>query len=283
LGNAAHATPLLIPGATTKATLPTIETKAASVVGQTTATLNASVTPNGGEVTECELEYGTTSAYGLTAPCTPSPGSGTSPVAVSASITGLAANTTYHFRVLATNGRTSQGADETLKTLTSPPNPQTVVTLLPALMSETPTVTSQGSVSGFQERRTQPIPNAKLASTFVTASSSGAVRVRVICPAVESSCTGALTLRTLSAGSAAAPQSNKRKAGILTLAAGSFRVAGGRATTVKLHLSGRARMLLSRTRVLRARATVVAHDPAGVTHTTQTIVTIRAAKAAHGH
>ena len=49
-------------------------------------------------------------------------GVGESPVAVSASVTGLAANTTYHFRISATNaGGTSNGSDQTLKTLPAPP------------------------------------------------------------------------------------------------------------------------------------------------------------------
>ena len=82
--------------------------------------------PNGGEVSECKFEYGTTTAYGSTASCASLPGSGTSPVAVSASLTGLTANTTYHFRISATNaGGTSKGSDETFKTL---PNAPTVVT-----------------------------------------------------------------------------------------------------------------------------------------------------------
>src|SRR5208282_4780327 len=76
---------------------PTVETKAASAITQTTATLNASVDPNGAEVSECKLEYGTTTAYGKTAPCSPAPGAGSSAVSVSAAITSLTANTTYHF------------------------------------------------------------------------------------------------------------------------------------------------------------------------------------------
>ena len=74
--------------------------------------------PNGGEVSECEFEYGTTNAYGRPRRAHPPPGSGTSPVAVSASVTGLTANTTYHFRISATNaGGTSKGSDETFRTL----------------------------------------------------------------------------------------------------------------------------------------------------------------------
>jgi hypothetical protein len=45
------------------------------------------------------------------------PGSGTSPEAVSAAVTGLTPNTTYDFRVVATNaGGTGEGANETFKT-----------------------------------------------------------------------------------------------------------------------------------------------------------------------
>jgi plastocyanin len=105
---------------------PTVVTKPAASVTQTTATLNATVNPKNAEVSECKLEYGTSASYGSSALCTPAPGSGGSPVAVSAPLSGLSPNTTYHFRVSATNaGGTSKGADETLKTL---PNAPTVAT-----------------------------------------------------------------------------------------------------------------------------------------------------------
>ena len=98
---------------------PTIQACTVSVT-QSTASLCALVNPNGGTVSECKFEYGTTPSYGKTAPCGSLPGSGESSVAVSASISGLTANTTYHFKISATNaGGTSQGADETFKTVAS--------------------------------------------------------------------------------------------------------------------------------------------------------------------
>jgi hypothetical protein len=96
---------------------PTVVTGSASAMRSGSAILNATVNPNGGAVSQCKLEYGTTASYGSSAPCTPSPGSGSSPVAVSASLTSLTANTTYHFRPSAINpGGTSKGSDETFRT-----------------------------------------------------------------------------------------------------------------------------------------------------------------------
>jgi hypothetical protein len=104
--------------------LPEATTDPASEVSNIGATLNGDVTPDthaGGEVTECEFEYGTTTAYGQSAACAPSPPY-TSATHVSASVT-LAPSTTYHFRLKATDGGdsetgggTSEGADETLTT-----------------------------------------------------------------------------------------------------------------------------------------------------------------------
>jgi hypothetical protein len=90
-----------------------------------------------------------------------------------------------------------------------------------------------------------------------------------------------VTLRTLAAISAGVASAAKKKA-ILTLASGPFNVDGGKITTVTLHLSAEARRLLARSHSLRLRATIVASDPAGATHTATTTVTLRAAKARHG-
>ncbi|HWX96169.1 MAG TPA: alkaline phosphatase family protein [Solirubrobacteraceae bacterium] len=107
---------------TTLSSAPVVQTGSASALKQTAATLNATVNPNGGSVSDCHFDYGTSEAYGSSVPCSSLPGGGTSPVAVSASVTGLSPNTTYHFRIVATNpGGTSMDGDRTFKTLTNQP------------------------------------------------------------------------------------------------------------------------------------------------------------------
>ncbi|MHB8234356.1 MAG: PKD domain-containing protein [Solirubrobacteraceae bacterium] len=111
-----------------------------------------------------------------------------------------------------------------------------------------------------------------VAGTTLSASPAGAVALKVNC-AGPSSCTGTVTLKTLSAVSAGA----KKKA-ILTLASGSFSAAGGSVKSVSLHLSAKAKALLARMHVLKAKATIVARDAQGASHTTPIVVTLRAAK-----
>jgi phosphodiesterase/alkaline phosphatase D-like protein len=106
---------------------PATVTGSASLITPTSATLGASVNPNGGLVTDCRIEYGLTTAYGQSATCSPAPGSGTTDVAVSATLSGLTPNTGYHYRVVATNaGGVAQGLDRTFTTL--PPGPPSVAT-----------------------------------------------------------------------------------------------------------------------------------------------------------
>lgn len=105
---------------------PTVDTGVAAEITETTAKLNATVVPNGAELTSCEFQYGPTEVYGKSAPCSPAPGSGVEAVSVSAVIGGLSPTTTYQFRIVAANsGGTSEGEDRTLNT---PPNPLTLAT-----------------------------------------------------------------------------------------------------------------------------------------------------------
>ncbi len=96
--------------------LPDVST-GADKVKRVTATLEGGVNPDGEEVTSCQFEYGTSTSYGQTAPCSAAPGSGSSPVPVSAELSGLAQDTTYHYRLVAENANgTHAGADATFTT-----------------------------------------------------------------------------------------------------------------------------------------------------------------------
>jgi hypothetical protein len=90
---------------------PSVETKPATNITETGATLNGVVNPNGA-ATKYYFEYGTTTGYGKKT-AEVSAGSGTKNLEESAAITGLTINITYHFRIVATstNG-TSDGADK---------------------------------------------------------------------------------------------------------------------------------------------------------------------------
>jgi hypothetical protein len=131
----------------------------------------------------------------------------------------------------------------------------------------------------IKETKPAPVPIATVASNSLTVSRKGAVVIKVTCPAGETRCIGTLTLRTLTAVVAAAGAHDaKAKRAILTLAGGSFSVAGGGEQTLTLHLSATARKLLSRSHTLRAKATLAAHDLAGAKHTQEQVVTLRLAK-----
>ena len=85
------------------------------------AKLEGTVNPEGETLTSCEFEYGTEVAYGQTAPCVPAPGTGTSPVAVHAALSGLTPGTLYHYRLVAANAEVaSPGADRTFIAPTHP-------------------------------------------------------------------------------------------------------------------------------------------------------------------
>ncbi|MHB8481739.1 MAG: beta strand repeat-containing protein, partial [Nitrospiria bacterium] len=127
---------------TTLATPPVVTTGSATGVGGTSATLNGSVNPNG--VTAAAwFEYGLSATYGSST-ASQSLAAGSSAVAVSAAISGLSVNTTYHFRIDANNnGGTSLGADNTFTTLANAP----VVTTGSATSITSSGATLNGSVN----------------------------------------------------------------------------------------------------------------------------------------
>jgi hypothetical protein len=99
--------------------------EAATAITATTAVLHGTVDPEGQELSRCAFEYGEGSAVAQgTVPCVETPaqiGSGTSPVAVHADLSGLRGGTTYHFRLRATNAKGDvKSGEESLSTLTLP-------------------------------------------------------------------------------------------------------------------------------------------------------------------
>ncbi|MGH8103737.1 MAG: InlB B-repeat-containing protein, partial [bacterium] len=104
---------------------PVATTSSATGVTPNSATLTGAVKPNGASTTYY-FEYGTTTAYGSQGP-TQNAGSGYANVPVTAGLSGLLPNTTYHYRVVATNSNgTSTGQDRTFTTPSAPNQPPTV-------------------------------------------------------------------------------------------------------------------------------------------------------------
>jgi hypothetical protein len=100
---------------TAVAAAPTATTGPAENVTATTATVTGTVSPNG-EQTNYHFEYGTTTAYGSRT-ATDNAGGGNNDRPVDANLTGLSPSTTYHYRLVATNGSgTTNGNDATFTT-----------------------------------------------------------------------------------------------------------------------------------------------------------------------
>lgn len=104
---------------------PVATTNPATFIATFSAMLNALLDAHG-LTTSVHFQYGTTPSYGLTT--APQNRAGNTFQAFGANVTGLTANTLYHFRVVASNGAgTTMGSDQTFTTLT-PTGPPVVIT-----------------------------------------------------------------------------------------------------------------------------------------------------------
>lgn len=118
------------PAAASAAEKPVVTTGGAANIEPTSVVLSGTVNPKGAATTYW-VEFGTSARFGTSSPPT-AIGSGNRGIRIAAGLTGLAAATTYHYRVVASNARgITRGKRRTFKTkpqplgfsLASTPNP----------------------------------------------------------------------------------------------------------------------------------------------------------------
>jgi len=107
-----------LPSASSSVLLPPVATTlAANNIQITTTTLNGTVNGNGLS-TSVIFEWGLTNTYGSTKTATPSPVTGATNTAVSGNLTALTGNTTYHYRIKASNAvNVTYSSDMTFSTI----------------------------------------------------------------------------------------------------------------------------------------------------------------------
>jgi hypothetical protein len=84
---------------------PTVITGAVGNVGVTKARLTGVVDPNGSQITSCHFTITPAPPSGGSVKCSPMPGTGNTPVAVAAPITGLAHATKYTVQLVAASAQ----------------------------------------------------------------------------------------------------------------------------------------------------------------------------------
>jgi glycosidase len=130
--------------ASSGASPPAVTSSSGSATGDTTASLSASVNPNGASTTVV-FQYGQTSGYG-SASSGQNIGSGTASVPAVANLAGLTAGATYHYRVAATNSQgTTYGQDATFTTTSTVP--ETTATTTPATFITAGSANLNGTVN----------------------------------------------------------------------------------------------------------------------------------------
>jgi hypothetical protein len=122
--------------------LPTVGGASALYIRADQAFVRASIIANGSDTT-ARFEWGTSIAYGSQTPSRAT-GKGYGFVTRGEVLTGLSCNTTYHFRVIASNSNgMSQGADGVFTTLSCPPTPVLTVTAADPTATESPMTTGE--------------------------------------------------------------------------------------------------------------------------------------------
>jgi len=199
---------------------PTVTGVSAVGIAFDRATLTGVVNPNGLDTT-CIFEYGEGTINNFREPCAPSPGSGTAPVQVSATITGLLPSLLWHYRIVATN--TSGETDTPTQTFTTPAAP-------PSTKTPDPVQTPKGTAVSLPSK-------AKV--------KAGKVALKVACTG-DFSCNGPLTL--------VAKVKSHGRAKSATIGRVAVSLSAGASSTYSIKLSSAARALLKHGRSLKVTA-----------------------------
>lgn len=164
---------------TTLPSAPTVVTGTASSDGQTSATLNATVNPNGGVVNSCLFEYGISTSYGESVQCSELPGLGMGPQSVVAPVSGLSPQTNYHFRVVAENSDgANHGSDGTFTTLPAPTIQEAPVASSPEASPGVAGPTPSSATSSPEPGVPAPVAAATVqVSSFSSAKAPPALRI----------------------------------------------------------------------------------------------------------
>ena len=134
-----------------------------------------------------------------------------------------------------------------------------------SLLSELPLPRPGRGFPGEGGGGVSSVPVVTLRSSALTVGASGGLTLELRCPALVSSCSGSVSLTGRAGRRGKAPVFGKA----------SFKISGGKVKAIALRLSPSARKTLALDHVLKATATIVAHDPAGASDTTRTPVTLR--------
>ena len=119
--------------------VPDVATEPASEVKSRSATLNGTVNPDKAGAATCQFEYGTSKSFGQVAPCAQGVSEGESPVPVHAEVANLQPDTTYFYRLQASNANGTN--------LGEPSQDQQFTTSGPGIHGESASVVTSGSAT----------------------------------------------------------------------------------------------------------------------------------------
>ena len=218
---------------------PNVTTGTAEQVGVTTASIVGTLQPNL-RPSDYHFEYGKTAAYGATTPSIGA-GAGGLPLSVGAALTGLKAATTYHYRLVATNGDgTGAGADGTFTT--------------------------------------RPFAGARLLTRRLRANRRSVIGLNLSCPAhtAGGACSSVASLYAATGRLPGTAARRTRRAKLLGRA--RFSVPAGQSVTKRLRLSRKGRSVVKKRGVTRGRLLLATRDAAGNARTVRYRVTVRVAR-----